>query len=149
MSENEIKVYIETVPNPDCIIVHVNYEISNAVIENFMRPLRDSSERYLDKIGPLGTKIVRELFSLQGIAEVTIQPYQLHIQKGKLFDWVKLKPAIKRILNKQGLPYVEFEETLWQHFVRVIKIRWETIIKKIKMLIARILSKVHLPYHNQ
>lgn len=107
MTKTMTKIIFEFVPSPDYMRVHLNKEISNSRVESFCRPLNDSSQKYLEKLGPLGKSLILKFFLINGITEITIEPYELRFEKGKAFLWTEeLIPQIKAVLNELGI----FEE---------------------------------------
>jgi len=126
------KIIIEKHPDSNRKIYHVNFEISNTVIEDFKRPLRESSKPYLDKLGPTGKRIIKKLFEIEGISEVFIKPYEITVSKGNAFSWVKIDPLIIKVLSNQRIPKHLWDETLWEHFVRVVSGKWQSFVGKIK-----------------
>lgn len=68
---------------------HTNFEVSQSVIEDFRRPLRDSSESYLKKIGYDGATLVRQLMALPGVTEVWMQPYEVTVTIAQAFSWTE------------------------------------------------------------
>ena len=90
----ETNTVVETHPNHECRTYHPDFEISKDHIENFWRPVRPESKEYLQKLGRKGGALVRRLLALPGIAEVTIQPYQIMVKKGQAFSWDILEPQI-------------------------------------------------------
>ncbi len=105
------RIKIETVPNPDIRVYHVTTEISRYSIHNFWRPLhRDSSEKYLEEVGEIGTQLLNEVFALPGVNEVFIKPYELSVTKAGAFDWEDIEPGIIEALKKtfgEGVEEVE------------------------------------------
>ena len=87
-------VRVETHPNSDVRTYHPDFEVSKAHIENFWRPVRPESKEYLKKLGRKGAVLVRRLLALHGVAEVTIQPYQLMVKKGLNFSWDNIEPKV-------------------------------------------------------
>jgi hypothetical protein len=79
---------------------HVNTTISESHIEHFQAPLRESSEEYLEKLGPIGDALVRELFSIHGVSEVFIRPYEISVIIGEAFEWEDIDPALIEALRR-------------------------------------------------
>ena len=94
------RIISETVPNLRIKVYHVSVEISQTPIETFLRPLRESSNEYLDKVGEVGTQIVKEILAILGVIEVSIEPYQIQVEKGKAFGWEDIEPGIIGALKK-------------------------------------------------
>jgi hypothetical protein len=83
---------------------NVNRVISESHIERFDRPLRESSEKYLNKIGKLGARLVRAALRLPGVIEVGIEPYTFRITISLAHGWDSIEPSIIRILKKEVFP---------------------------------------------
>ena len=49
-------------------------EISQHPIHVFDRPLRKSSEKYMEEVGDVGSRILRETLAVSGVVSVTIHP---------------------------------------------------------------------------
>lgn len=86
--------------NPDIRDFHINVEISQHPFNSFERPLRESSERYLAEVGSVGSAIINDLFTIDGIIEVRIRQYELTIYIGAAFKWAEVSPQIHAILRK-------------------------------------------------
>lgn len=65
---------------------HTNFEISKDQIEIFYRPLAESSESNLTKVGNVGARLVRNVLALSGVVEIFIKPYELTVKIGHAFD---------------------------------------------------------------
>ena len=87
-------IRVETHPNFEVRSYHPNFEISKSPIENFWRPVRPDSKEYLKKLGRKGAALVRRLLKIPGVAEVTIQPYEVSVHKGLNFPWDDIQPAV-------------------------------------------------------
>ncbi len=95
------RIVIENnLPNSDVRNYHTTAEISHYSIHNFWRPLRrQSSDSYLEQVGRIGTQLLMDIFAISGVNEVFIKPYELHVSKGKAFDWEDIEPAIIEALK--------------------------------------------------
>lgn len=96
---------------------HVTGEISQTNSRRFERPLRPSSDRYLEEVGDAGKTIVETVLPMRGITSVTISPYCLRVEKGSAFDWTwegtDLKANILHVLlDALGEGYEVVDETL-------------------------------------
>ncbi len=65
-------------PNPECLTVNVNVELTNEMIELF-----DSIKYASGK----NKKFVEELFGIAGVTGVSLHKYELGITKGSVFEW--------------------------------------------------------------
>jgi len=83
------KVVVKKSPSDSRKEFHANFEVSQSAIENFYRPLRLSSERYLERVGPTGAKLVRRLITLPVVTEIWVKPYEVTIYIGQAFSWVE------------------------------------------------------------
>lgn len=86
---------------------HTNFEVSRSVIENFKRPLRDSSESYLTKIGSEGASLVRNIMALPGITEIWTHPYEISVGIGQAFSWTERDDNGKTLEDKIKLAFKE------------------------------------------
>jgi len=101
------------VPNGKQVVViyqglaefHTNFEVSSSVIEDFMRPLRESSKEYLNKVGVQGAILVAKLMNLPGITEVWIHPYEVSIKIGQVFNWTDRDNDGKTLEDKVKLAF--------------------------------------------
>lgn len=100
---NNMQVKISRCPNENILNIDLTLEISKSVNETFYRPLGKSSERYLQKIGPIGSQIVRNIMPIPGITEISIKPYELLIGKSNLFCWEKIISRIIYVLENIDL----------------------------------------------
>lgn len=74
------------VPNPQCLSLNVNTRISTDYIEGFHLPLRESSEKYIEKVGPIGAALVRRIDGILGCKSVSLQQYSVQVIVGDAFD---------------------------------------------------------------
>lgn len=81
------RIVVETVPNQQCRPYNINMAISESRINSFDFPLRDTSDKYLGELGPIGQGIVRKLNQVPGIVSVSISLYCAQIIIGKAFMW--------------------------------------------------------------
>ena len=101
-------ILTETYPNTRVKTYHVSFQISNTVIETFRRPIRPSSDQYLNKVEYPGKILVRRLLKIDGVTEVTIRPYSVGITVAKLFRWDDVESDIYQIFDEMFGPYLEF-----------------------------------------
>lgn len=99
MSPDPKKIVVEIHPNLEKRTYHMVTEISQHPIRVFDRPLRKSSEKYMEEVGDVGSRILRETLAVSGVVSVAIYPYELGVEKGKAFSWDTLEPAILNILK--------------------------------------------------
>ncbi len=94
-------IKIQHCPNPHFLVFHTTLEISEDIHQHFMRPIRESSLTYLNKVGEIGTRIITQTLALDGVIEAHIQPYKLSVEKGEAFDWRDIEPGVVEILKKE------------------------------------------------
>lgn len=99
MSPDPKKIVVGIHPNLERRTYHMVTEISQHPIHVFDRPLRKSSEKYMEEVGDVGSRILRETLAVSGVVSVTIHPYELGVEKGKIFSWDTIEPAILNILK--------------------------------------------------
>lgn len=85
----EFRLKAEVHPNPNFCTFHVSEEITTKMILTF-----ESRDSQREERIPL----VDDLFSIRGIAKVTLMPYKLMIGKGAVFSWEELSPDIEAVL---------------------------------------------------
>lgn len=93
------RILVKCVQNPHVLAYHTTAEISQSHIKTFERPLRETSEKYLEEIGEEGAKIVRGIFLLQGVESVSIYPYEMSVFKAEAFDWEGIHPEVLGMLK--------------------------------------------------
>jgi len=80
--------------------LHTTVEISQYCINSFYRPLRDTSEEYLEKVGEKGAELVRRVIAIPGVKELFIHPYELTlVRSSSLFEWEDIVPAAKKAIK--------------------------------------------------
>lgn len=75
---------------------HLKKLISKTSIQDFHRPLRTSSERYLNEVAYPGNQIIKKLFDIPGVIEVWVHPYELSVKIAKMFSWEESSPKIEK-----------------------------------------------------
>lgn len=53
----------------------------------------------MNKVGSIGTDLIKKLFEIKGISQIFIQPYELTIRKGSYFDWKDLMPKVEKVIT--------------------------------------------------
>ncbi len=51
------------------------------------------------RFGPKKPQFVRDLFGIEGVCEVSIQPYEVGVTKGGVFEWKEMVSAILHTLQ--------------------------------------------------
>jgi hypothetical protein len=78
---------------------NLTVEISEAFHDSFLRPLRDTSDRFLERVGAIGEKVVRGLIAIPGVERVEIGPYYVNVHKGVAFDWKEIHGHVVEVLR--------------------------------------------------
>jgi len=95
-----LQIKKESFPNSDVITFHTTAEISQYQIHTFYRPLRDSSERYLQDVGKKGAELVRKVMAIPGIKTVVIEPYELTLTRSSsFFKWGDIEPVAEKTIK--------------------------------------------------
>ena len=146
------KIVPERVLNPRLRVYHVNFEISQSVIESFKRPLRETSEKYLKKVGERGTLLLREIFAIPGVTEVYIEPYELDVEKGYAFSWGEIEPAVmealRRVISSLTPPSPTLQERMAKWFMKKVTLpavslrgriaqKWSSLMTTIRGRLSR------------
>lgn len=95
-----LQIKSEVCPNSEYCNIHVKVEISQTNYQSFYRPLRSSSNSYLEEVGEKGAELVRRAIGIPGVTEVMISPYELSLRKALLFDWKKIIPPAEKALKE-------------------------------------------------
>ncbi len=80
------RILRKVVPNPQCLNFEVNTRISTDYIESFHLPLRESSEKYIEKVGPIGAALVRKINDTLGCESVSLKQYGVQVIVGDAFN---------------------------------------------------------------
>lgn len=94
------KIVIVTFPNQVIREYHTNFEVSKSHREQFYRPLRLTSLEPLMTVGIDGGELIRMLFKMDGVCEVTVYPYIIRISIGDAFDWQPIEAEIFDAVQK-------------------------------------------------
>ena len=96
---------------------HTNFDLSKSRLEKFERPIRQSSQEYLEKVGPKGAGLVCKTMKVPGVVEISIQPYEVMVEIAKLFNWeepgtdgVSLTDKVKTIFEQvfgSGIVFIQ------------------------------------------
>lgn len=95
------RIRVQEFPHSDCLFFSVNRLISQINKEKFYRPLRKSSEKYLQNVGDLGSRLVKAALRLPGVTEVEITPYMIEVTFSKAHDMESVKNSIIRLINRE------------------------------------------------
>ena len=81
------RILVNVVPNPLCRCYHVNARLNDGYVEHFNFPLRVSSEKSIEKVGPVGGEVARKLNDVLGITGVSFSIYHIQVLIGDAFSW--------------------------------------------------------------
>lgn len=96
-----MKLLVEFAPNPNSMTLHVDKRVTDSMIEMFDCPSRDSSTQPL---------YIKKIFNkIDGIEQIFLGQYHIHLLKGTIFNWNKLIPRIQEILQEY---FVEAEDEI-------------------------------------
>ncbi len=93
------RIVVEEI-EPNVRMYNVNTEITEDPCQTFWRPLRETSRVYLEKLGEIGSDLVKQLFNIAGVEQLSIEPYRLKIEIGKAFEWEEINPTVIKILSQ-------------------------------------------------
>ena len=87
-------------PNPEIVVLHLdkkvfNESVSTDPLHRSLSALREDGAQ--PKADP---EIIADLMKIDGIKSVTGSPYEICIEKAKVFLWQELKPSILDCLKK-------------------------------------------------
>jgi hypothetical protein len=91
-SSMNLTIIVErSIQNPELTRIHVNRILSYSTAETFYRPFdRDTSKKFMEKLGNTGNEIVLMLSKIEGVSFITIRPYEVEIAIGRAFDLAKI-----------------------------------------------------------
>lgn len=95
------KLIVKSFPNKQIREYSMDVEICESRREEFYRPLRDSSENPLNRLGKVGKTMVKNIMSIPGVTEVTIDPYSLRIEIAEAFSWSDVEPLIVEAIARE------------------------------------------------
>ena len=78
---------------------HVTEILSNDPGQRFDRPIRDSSEKLIKKLGLRGESLIRYLITVDGVVSLFISPYLLVVTKGEAFSFDDIDPGVIIVLT--------------------------------------------------
>ncbi len=88
---SEFRLEREFFPNPNCCTIHVSALVTEEMILTF-----DCRSWQPKKMTPM----VSALFDIKGISKVTLQSYEIHLVKGKVYRWEEILPAAEETILK-------------------------------------------------
>ena len=86
--------------NKDTIGYEVGVDISENPHQSFKRPLRDSSDRYLQGVGEIGKSVVCTVLSLPGVVEVWLAPLRIAFKRSGAVDYTDIHPGVLAALKE-------------------------------------------------
>ena len=98
MKDREIVVYNH--PNPEMKSFLTREDISAMRVEHFKGPSESISEGALHALGPIGSRVVREIFKNPGIREIRIKPKEILVRKEEASLWADIESGIIEILER-------------------------------------------------
>ena len=87
-------------PNPDMVVVHTDKQIVTSI----------QMYHYPDTDVDVQSHLVRDLFGIEGVTSVTLNPYQITIGKGGVFGWNEMTSAILHCIQTNLEPNGEITE---------------------------------------
>ena len=109
MNDRDIEIYHH--PNPEMKSFITQEDISAMRVEHFKRPLEGIPEPSLHALGPIGSRVVREILSIHGIREIRIKPKELLVKKEGTANWDEISPIVietlKRSLRRRQMRIVK------------------------------------------
>ena len=79
-----MKYCLEFLSNPDVVAINVDILVAKRPLDFF----------YPDHKLHRQPRVVRDLFATHGVSGVHVYPYQIDVEKGTVFEWVKLVSAL-------------------------------------------------------
>jgi len=98
MGEQKIVVYHH--PNPEIKSFLTEEEISPPRVETFRNPIGKDSETSLERLGVIGSQIVKEIMQIPGVMEVRIKPKEIRMRKETFSSWKKIEGKVFEILGR-------------------------------------------------
>lgn len=98
MGEQKIVVYHH--PNPEIKSFLTEEEISPPRVEYFRNPIGKESEISLERLGVIGSQIVKEIMQIPGVMEVRIKPKEIRMRKETISSWKQIEGKVLEILRR-------------------------------------------------
>jgi len=107
-----MRIKVEYHPNPACASFHVDVVVNPKGYESWSSP---ESERWEVKqviTSAFGQEALREpvitkaqgfvkaAFDVQGITQVSLSRYEIHVQKGSVFEWSEITPEFEKVIRE-------------------------------------------------
>ena len=95
-----LKIQTEFFPNTSCMRFHLMVEISQVNYQSFDRPLRPTSDQYLEMVGEKGAELVKKVMAIPGVINVSIGPYRLTVTRdSSLFGWTEIASSTEKAIK--------------------------------------------------
>jgi hypothetical protein len=88
---NLFRLKIEYLSEETFAAFHVSEVIIKEAILSFGSPSSQTEKQ---------TPMVKELFLVNGVAEIYLYPYKIVVERGVVFSWEELRPKIERVIKK-------------------------------------------------
>ena len=98
MNHQPIDIYHH--PNPEMKSFLTREDISAMRVELFKAPLDKNKEGAIGALGPIGSRIVREIFTIPGIREIRIKPKEILVKKEEAALWADIESKVVEILER-------------------------------------------------
>lgn len=89
----EFRVKEEYFPNPNYVALHVSDQVITEFIQCYDGP--EDQPSYHKTKRP---QVVTDLFNIQGVAKVSLSPYEINVTKSGALTWEELIPHIKKVV---------------------------------------------------
>ena len=98
MNKREISIYHH--PNPEMKSFLTREDISAMRVEHFKGSPDNISDAALHSLGPIGSRVVKEIFKIPGIREIRIKPKEILVKKEGESLWADIEPLIIETLER-------------------------------------------------
>ena len=96
--DEDIVVYEH--PNPHMKSFFIPDPISPPRVEDFRKPLPETSLEKIKNLGSIGAKVAEELLEIQGITEFRTRPREILVIKDRAASWKNIEPKVLKILRR-------------------------------------------------
>jgi len=98
MSISKIVIYKH--PNPEIRSFITSEEVSPPRVEYFKKPIDNRAEDLLNRLGIIGSQIVRETIAIPGVVDIRIKPKEILLKKERSYSWSEIEKPVVEILNR-------------------------------------------------
>lgn len=95
------KLIVNSFPNQEVREYSLDVEICETRREMFYRPLRETSENPMNRLGKIGKALVKNIMSIPGVTEIDIDPYCLRIHIAEAFKWGDVEPLVIEAIARE------------------------------------------------